>query len=102
MREVEPPPDLAVGESLRRELRDLQLLRRELVARLGLPPAAPLARGAQLAPRLGAPRGASQRVEGVAGRPQGRPRFSDLTATPEPPAVGEEQAGARGGGPRHD
>src|SRR4051794_30150216 len=66
VREVEPLPDLAVREALCRELRDLQLLCGQLVARLGDATSAPLAGRAQLAPRLLPPRHAAQGVEPIA------------------------------------
>ena len=62
----QPLADLAVREPLGGELGDLQLLGGQLVARLGDAPPAALARRAQLAPRLLAPRCAAERVEGVA------------------------------------
>src|SRR4051812_22209223 len=73
MREVEPPADLAVGESLGGELRDLELLRREVVAGLRDPAPAPFAGRAQLTPRLLAPGRATPWRSGSA---QGRVRRS--------------------------
>src|ERR1700727_2882323 len=48
--DVEPLADLAVGQAVRRQLRDLQLLGGQEVAAYRLPLAAALARGAQLVP----------------------------------------------------
>src|SRR3954454_21135192 len=48
VRQVQPLADLAVRQAPRRQLRDLQLLRGELVARFGNPAATALARGTQL------------------------------------------------------
>src|SRR4051794_35110937 len=66
MRQEEALADLPVGQALRRELSDLQLLGGQLVAGLGNAMPASLARRAQLAPRLLAPRRAPERVERVA------------------------------------
>src|SRR4051812_49866918 len=65
MREVEPLPDLAVGEPVGRELGDLQLLGGELVARLGHAAPAAFPGRAQLPPRVLAPRNAPEGVERV-------------------------------------
>jgi hypothetical protein len=46
VRDVEPLSDLAVGQAVGRELRDLQFLRRQLIPYLGPAPAHGLARGA--------------------------------------------------------
>ena len=66
MREIEPLSDLAVGQAFRGQLGNLQLLRRQLVARLRDTPAAALPGRAELGARLFAPRRAAQRVERVA------------------------------------
>ena len=89
MREKQSLADLAVRQPLRRELGDLQLLRGQLIARLGRAAAAALARRAQLAPRLLAPRRAPERVEGVARGPQDGARLGDPAVAPQPLAVGE-------------
>ena len=69
----------------RRELGDLQLLRGQLIARLGHAAPAALAGCTQLAPRLLAPRCASERIEGVARSPQDargtRRHVADVGAT---------------------
>src|SRR4051812_50106566 len=82
VREVQPLRDVAVGEPLRRELGDLQLLRAELVERVRRPPAAALARGAQLAAGAPGPRAPAPRGGGG--------------ARPAPPSAG--LAGGGGGG----
>ena len=66
MREVQPLADFAVRQALRGELSDLQLLRGELIARLGNAAPAPFTRRAQFAPRVLAPPLAAKRVECVA------------------------------------
>src|SRR5439155_16195201 len=57
MREVQPLADLSVRQPLCGELRDLQLLRGQLIACLGYPAPAPLTRGAQLGACLVSPAG---------------------------------------------
>ena len=91
VREVELLADLAVREPLARHLRDLQLLRRQLVARVGRAAAAALARRPQLLPRALAPRDDAERVERVAGGAQRRPRLRDPAVAAQPRAERELQ-----------
>jgi hypothetical protein len=72
VREVQACADLTVGQAFGGELRDLQLLRGELVPRGGIAPSARFARGPQLAARLVAPARTAERVEGIARRPKRR------------------------------
>src|SRR5690242_20706715 len=87
MRQEQALADLAVREPLGGELGDLQLLRGQLVARLGCPPPAPLPRCPQLASCLVAPWPASEGVEGVARGTQDHTGFHDVALPPEPLTV---------------
>src|SRR3954463_13479171 len=87
VRQEQPLADLAVREPSGGELGDLQLLRGQLVARLGCPPPAPLAGCPQLASCLVAPWRASEGVKRVARGTQDRTRFRDVTLPPEPLTV---------------
>src|SRR4051794_19243165 len=87
MRQEQALADLAVRETLGGELGDLQLLRGQLIARLGCPPPAPLAGCPQLASCLVAPWRASEGVKGVARGTQDHTRFHDVTLPPEPLTV---------------
>src|SRR3954463_992717 len=70
MREKQSLTDLPIGQSQRRKLGDLQLLRGQLIAGLGRAAPAALPRRAQLAPRPLTPWRAPERIEGVARSPQ--------------------------------
>src|SRR4051794_21523123 len=70
-------------------MRDLQLLRGELVAGVGRTAPARLSRCAELATRLVRPRGAAQAVERVAGGAQRRSRVGDPPLAPQPLPVAE-------------
>src|SRR5262249_39637892 len=89
VREVEPLPDLAVRQALRRKLGDLQFLRRQLIARLGQASTAALPRGAHLPSRLLAPSRAPECVERVPRGPQHAPGFGDTPVPSEPLSVCE-------------
>src|SRR4051794_24478461 len=89
MGEVEALPDLAVREPVCRQLRDLQLLGGQLVTCLGDATPAALPGGAQLPPRLLAPRHAAECVERVARGAQDGARLGDASLAPEPLAVRE-------------
>jgi hypothetical protein len=94
VREVQALSDVTVGQTLRRQLGDLQLLRRELVSRLCRRTAAALTGCTELTPRLIGPCRAIEGVEAVAGGAQRPPGFGDLTPAPQPAALGQQQAGA--------
>jgi hypothetical protein len=86
--------DLTVGESLGRQLGDLQLLRRQLIAGFRHATAARLTGRAQLAAGLVAPRLAAERVEGVARGAQQVPRIGDPPPPSQPLTESELRAGA--------
>jgi hypothetical protein len=82
-REVEPFPDLPVGQALGGEPGDLQFLRRQHVLRAGPLDFDPFAGRAQLGPGLLGPAAGADEIEGELGRPQRRPRRSrQLTRSP--------------------
>jgi acetyl esterase/lipase len=81
--------DLAVGESFRRHLGDLQLLRRELVARVGTPSPCRFACGAELLVGALRPVRRAEGVEHVASLAEGRARIREATAPTQPGTVGD-------------
>ena len=77
VRDVEPLADLSVGQTLRRELRDLKLVPGEPIGRGGGTLAAALTGSAQLDPSALAPRHRAERVESVSGATQRLVRLRD-------------------------
>ena len=96
VREVELLADLAVGEPLGRQLGDLQLLRRELIAGVGPRRRlhSPEARSSGARAR---PRREAERIERVARGAQRRARLGDPPLAAQPGAERELQARAQEG-----
>jgi len=82
VREEEPLSDLAVRESFGRELRDLQLLCGELIARLRVAASARLSRCAQLAACTVRPGNTTESIEYVAGAAEWHAGFGDPSLAP--------------------
>jgi hypothetical protein len=83
--------DLPVRRALADEARDLELLRRELVSRAGIPLARRLAARAELAARAFLPRDGAEALEGLQ---RGAQVPSRLDATAAAELLAEEQLGA--------
>src|SRR3954452_6154785 len=94
VREKQLLADLTVRQSLCGKLGYLKLLRGQLVASLGRAASAAFPRCAQLAPRLLAPRRASERIEGVTRGPQDAAGLGVPSIASKPLPVGELNPGA--------
>ena len=96
MGEVEPLADLAVGQARGGHLGDLQLLRRELVARVGRAAAARLARRRAAPAARARPTGSTPSASNASrARAQRRARVGRAALPAQPRAVGEQQPRAR-------
>ena len=94
MAEVQPLADLAVRQARGRHLGDLDLLRRELVARLVRTAAHGLARRSELLPGALRPRRDAECLECLAGGAQRGARLGHAAAAAQPLPVGEQHARA--------
>src|ERR671919_2866060 len=93
--EVELLADLPVRQPLGSHPRDLKLLGGQLIARLGCPRTARLARSAQFLSGPVAPGDRSERVEAVACRAQRGARLGDTPLAAKPGAKREQQPPAK-------
>src|SRR5215211_3854278 len=91
-REVEPLADLAVAQSAGGELRDLQLLRGQVISRIGCSADARLSRGTQLLTRGLSQAAKREGVEVLPCRPKRHAGVGDSSLATQPAAVVEQQA----------
>src|SRR4029453_7911522 len=90
VRKEESIADLAIGQPLGRQLRDLELLRGQAIARVGRAGPDRLAGGTQLLASAVTPAGGSQRVEELACAPQRLPGVGRAAPATKPRAVAEK------------